>query len=172
MCHDMTSALGQEYSIQTMDQQLYAVAQQVKWAAGDEFADHSLRLGGFHTLATFIASIGKIWGDGGLRDLLADSGVYAPNTVDQMLSGKQFNRAVRGLTLAYEAFSQLWMESFLEWCTHENLLDKIPNHVWKLLCDVQSSFREKDASIADMLTELSCLVETHLVPLMTKYRKE
>jgi hypothetical protein len=53
----------------------------------------------FHTLSCFITSIGKLWGDGGLADLLVDSGVYAACTVEQMLSGKQFNRAVRGLTL-------------------------------------------------------------------------
>ncbi len=75
------------------------MVQQVKWDAPLEFEKHYIRLGGFHTLDTFIASIGKIWGDGGLRDLLSDSGVYAPCTVDQMLAGKQFNRAVGGLTL-------------------------------------------------------------------------
>lgn len=106
----MISALGQECSIlQTMDPQLYAVAQQVKWAVGEQFAGHILRLGvgGLHPLASFIVSIGKIWGDCGLRDLLADLGFYAPNTVDQILAGKQFNQAVRALTLAYEAFAKL-----------------------------------------------------------------
>jgi hypothetical protein len=53
-----------------------------------------------HSMRTYrqCTSIGKLWGDGGLADLLVDSGVYAACTVEQMLSGKQFNRAVRGLT--------------------------------------------------------------------------
>ncbi len=63
--------------------------------------------GSFHTLASFIISIGQIWGDCRLRDLLADAAFYAPNTVDQILAGKQFNEAVRALTLAYEAFAKL-----------------------------------------------------------------
>jgi len=71
------------------------------------FRSHILRLGGFHTLSCFTACIGILWADGGLRDLLVDSGVYAGCTVDQMLSGKQFNRAIRGLTIAYEALSSL-----------------------------------------------------------------
>ncbi|CAC5364653.1 unnamed protein product [Mytilus coruscus] len=66
-----------------------------------------IRLVGFHTVACFIASIGKLWGDGGLPVLLVDSGVYAACTVEQMLSGKQFNRAVRALTLTYEAMMSL-----------------------------------------------------------------
>lgn len=31
---------------------------------------HILRLGGFHSLSTFIFAFGKLWADGGLRDLL------------------------------------------------------------------------------------------------------
>jgi hypothetical protein len=44
-----------------------------------------------HTLTCFITSIGKLWGDGGLADLLVGSGVYAACTVEQMLSGKLQN---------------------------------------------------------------------------------
>ena len=91
--------LGQEVSLKTMDQQLYAIAQQVKWCRSEQFKMHIVRIGGFHTLSCFIAAIGKLWGDGGLRDLLVDSNVYASSTTDLMLAGKQFHRAVRGLTL-------------------------------------------------------------------------
>ena len=52
---------------------------------------HIVRIGGFHTLSCFIAAIGKLWGDGGLRDLFVDSNVYASTTADLMLAGKQFH---------------------------------------------------------------------------------
>jgi len=83
-------------SIQAFGQQLYAIAQQVKWSRPDVFEPHILRLGGFHSLSTFIFVLGKLWADGRLHDLLVGSDVYAGNTVEQMLKGKQFNRAVRG----------------------------------------------------------------------------
>ena len=41
-------------------------------------------------------------GDGGLKYVLVDYSVFAAGTVDQMLNGKGFNRAVRSLKLAYE----------------------------------------------------------------------
>jgi hypothetical protein len=41
-CQDMTNALGQKYSVQTMDQQLYAVAQHVKWHLPEKFQIHFL----------------------------------------------------------------------------------------------------------------------------------
>ena len=102
-CSDMINGLGQRYSIQTFDQQLYAIAKQVGWAMPETFKTHIVRLGGFHTLSRFIASIGKLWGDCGLKDILVDSSVYAAGTVDQMMCGKQFNRAVRALIMEYEA---------------------------------------------------------------------
>ena len=90
-CVDMTKAMSQKYSVQTFDQQLYSIAKQVAWAMPDTFRNHILRLAGFHTLSCYIAAIGKLWGDGGLKDLLVDSSVYAAGTVDQMLNGKEFN---------------------------------------------------------------------------------
>ncbi len=68
--------------------------------------DHSLiYLGPLHTQHSYIACIGKLWrGEGGcLCDILVDSGVYAAATVDQILMGKQYNRATRALFLSYEA---------------------------------------------------------------------
>jgi hypothetical protein len=75
----------------------------VKWSKSDIFNRHILRLGGFHSLSCFFSSIGKLWADGGLRDLLVDSGVYAGNTAELMLVGKEFKMAVRGFTLVFEA---------------------------------------------------------------------
>ncbi|CAG2257502.1 unnamed protein product [Mytilus edulis] len=100
-----------DYAFQTFDQQLYAIAQQVKWSKPDICSRHILRLGGFHSLSCFLASIGKLWADGGLRDLLVDSVVYAGNTAELMLNGKEFNRAVRGFTLVFEALQVLFYPS-------------------------------------------------------------
>jgi hypothetical protein len=43
----------------------------------ETFKTHIVRLGGFHTLSCFIASIGKLWGDCGLKDMLVDSSVHS-----------------------------------------------------------------------------------------------
>jgi hypothetical protein len=46
----------------------------------------------------------------GLRDLLVDSGVYAGNTAELMLVGKEFNRDVRVFTLVFEALQVLFID--------------------------------------------------------------
>jgi hypothetical protein len=68
------------------------------------------------SLSTFIFALGKLWADGGLRDLLVDSDVYAGNTVEQMLIGKQFNRAVRGFTLVFYSLKIIHIAAFIHWC--------------------------------------------------------
>jgi hypothetical protein len=49
-------------------------------------------------MSCFVASIGKLWGDGGLKDLLIESSVYAAGTVEQMM------------TIAYSCWSNVWIE--------------------------------------------------------------
>ena len=58
-CLDMSMDAGQEHVIQAFDQQLYAIAQQVKRSMPGIFEPHILRLGGFHSLSTFIFALGK-----------------------------------------------------------------------------------------------------------------
>ncbi|CAG2205634.1 unnamed protein product [Mytilus edulis] len=168
-CADMCQKAGQPFSIQTFDLQLYAVAQQVKWDRPSEFKSHILRLGGFHTLSCFISSIGKIWGDGGLRDLLVDSGVYAAATVDQMLSGKQFNRAVRGLTLLYETLKTLWICSFFVWIRQQKCLE-IPESLFVGLTECHESFTSNGRTF-DMLQSLEKALNDDLGSKMNEFRE-
>ena len=169
-CMGMSKVVGQHNSIQTFDQQLYAVSQQVKWSMPNVFRTHILQLGGFHTLSCFIASIDKLWADGGLRDLMVDSGVYTGCTVDQMLSGKQFNRAVRGLTLVDEALMYLWFVAFFKWCVENGHCEKIPQDVWVTLSKSQSAFTDNSNTAAVALSELKGIYTNHLLPLIRQFR--
>ena len=142
---------GQEESLQTMDQQLYAIAQQVKWCPPEQFKVHIVRIGGFHTLSCFIAAIGELWEDCGLRDLLVDSDVYTGSTADLMLAGKQFHRAVRGLTLLYEALSQLLLSAFLIDARRRKRKWYSPKF-WKSLANAQTAFDKDQGSCLAMVT--------------------
>ena len=52
------------------------------------------RLGGLHTLISFLGSIGTYMAGSGIEQALAL--VYAPNTVNSLLTGKTYARAIRG----------------------------------------------------------------------------
>lgn len=78
-CVDIRMKAGQQYSVQTLGQQVYAIVHQIKLSRPFEFKIHIIRLGGFQPC--FIFSLGKLWGNGGLVDLLFDLGVYAACTI-------------------------------------------------------------------------------------------
>lgn len=52
------------------------------------------RLGGFHTMMSFVGSIGQMMKGSGLEEALET--VYGPNAVNHMMSGKAISRALRG----------------------------------------------------------------------------
>ena len=136
----------------------------------DTFRNHILRLGDFHALSCCIAAIGKLWGDGGLKDLLVDASVYAAGTVDQMLNGKEFNRAVRALTLAYEALGVSWLDAFFSWCVENDLMKSFPERFWSCLSEVASNFQY----VAEMKTSIDVAmdaIERYMLPLMEDFRQ-
>jgi hypothetical protein len=55
--------------------------------------------------------------------------VYAAGTVDQMMCGKQFNRAVRAFILVYEALRSLWLSAFFQWCEDNDIVNPLPDPV-------------------------------------------
>ena len=139
-CLEMSKAAGQNNPVQTFDQQLYAIAQQVKWSMPQIFHPHVVRLGGFHMVSCYISAIGKIWASAGLRDLLVDSGAYAGCTVDQILQGKQFNRGVRAYTLAYETVMALWFKKFFQWCSNQRKIANIDEKFWQTMHSCHNAF--------------------------------
>ena len=57
----------------------------------------------------------KRFGDAGLADLMIESGIIGMGSVNGVLNGKQYNRAVRMNKILYEAFWRIRWESFCKW---------------------------------------------------------
>lgn len=91
--------------IVTFDQPLYWKAREIVAAEplDSQISNCVVRLGGFHLLMSFLGSIGYFMAGSGLKELLCI--VYAPLSVDKMLQGHAFARAVRGHFLATTALS-------------------------------------------------------------------
>ena len=99
----------------------------------------------------------------GLMDFIVDSGVYAASTADQMLAGKQFNRALRGLTLAYETLVAMKLAAFVAWCERSGGSHVVSPVVWRKLADAQRAY--KSESKQQTIIQDACDVITqHLLP--------
>ena len=87
----------------TADQQMYRVAVNVVWVypeLSDDF--FVLRLGGMHTLMSFVGSVGALIGNSGLEEVLK----AAFGGVIQMLTGKNFPQNTRALRMVAEELLQ------------------------------------------------------------------
>ena len=120
----------------TFDQFLFQKAFEIVKSCEDpDVAKIIVRLGGFHLLMSFLGSIGYIMGGSGLTDVL--STCYAKATVDKMLTGHAYSRAVRGHTLVYLALCKL---IFKEATFSEKEQEVIKN--WLSLCKLTSTTLE------------------------------
>ena len=134
------------------------------------FNRHILRLCGFHSLSCFLSSIGKLWADGCLRDLLVDSGVYAGNTAEHMLVGNEFI-FVGGFTLVFEALQVLIIVAFIHWCRTFDYINQIPSTFWNALFEFHRSICDQTIETSVLLTKVEELFEDHVQPLIGKFRK-
>ena len=94
----LTNSTGQVYTIFTNDQQLYRVAVNVTWVHSEQFVNFIPRLGGMHTLMSFVGAIGTLMVDSGLEQILE----VAFGGVSKMLSGKKYPQNIRALRIVVE----------------------------------------------------------------------
>ncbi|CAG9821970.1 unnamed protein product [Phaedon cochleariae] len=105
-----------------MDQALYCKAVEILWAHQQEQSWRIFpMMGNFHTICNLLSIIGLLFGNYGLRDLAVDSGVIAEGSIDKVLDGKHYNRAIRLHKLVYEACMIVLYSGFLEWLDSNEL---------------------------------------------------
>ena len=92
----------------SFDQPMYIKAMSITHSesAGEELKSIVLRLGCFHLQMSFLGTICNIITDSGLKEALQL--VFTPNAVIHMLSGKAYDRAVRGHLLVDAALNALF----------------------------------------------------------------
>ena len=124
-------------------------------------------MGGMHITMAFLASIGKVFADGGLFDIITESGVYAEASARQMLQGKQLARGVRCIKLVSEALFRLFWTAMASWLDKQGQ-SLMTDAQEQLLQDIQHAFHGNDkASAMNLLKEL----ETSLPDLKTKIQQ-
>jgi hypothetical protein len=158
------NSLGQHYVPVFFDMGLLTKAYEITWANPDDLEGVIPCEGGMHLLMSVFSAIGYLYGDAGLKQLLHESGVYAAGTVECMFSGKDFDRALRGLRLVDEVLNRRFLLHFKQWCRMNN--HDIPEQITEYL----SNLAEVN-SMADVITQMMDIVDHSLVPLMQLFRE-
>ena len=86
----------------TFDQPLYIKAAEIV-ASSSDITNVFVRLGGFHFVMSYLGSIGHIMSESGLKTLWET--VYASKSVNHMLTGHAYARALRAHMLSAAAIS-------------------------------------------------------------------
>lgn len=112
-----------------------------------------LILGPFHTLMSFLGTMGHIMKDSGLRTLLEL--VYGPNTVNHILAGKAYERAVRGHFLVDAALNALIVKKASVHEGTKNALDRVLEKFDRVLQSTETEMEAQDEDIVTVEDRLS-----------------
>lgn len=103
------------------DQAFYAKAMKVYWKNKGLFNGLVIMMGEFHLLMMLLGIIGCRFSDAGLREIAVKSDVVAERSMEKVLSGKHYNRAVRLHKIVYEAMMRVLLQEFEASLTESSL---------------------------------------------------
>ena len=117
----------------------------------------NLRMGGFHACCILLAVIGKRFGSAGLRDILVETVLVGPGTVESMLRGKHYNHGMRVVKTIYEALLRLKFESFQEWMEIRGNWEELSNFMnsGQLRNLIESRIRENMEATSEIFTVIN-----------------
>lgn len=162
--------LGHESAPVFFDMGLLTKALEITWSRPVDLAGIIPCDGGMHLLMSLFAGIGKLYGDAGLKNLLHESGVFAPETTNRMMLGKDFDRALYGLTLVYEVLSSRYLKHFLTWCLENG--KQVPPEISNLLETFHQKSKEGNIQeISSIIAELAEPLENDLIPLLARFQE-
>lgn len=125
-----------------------------------------------HFLMSVFAGIGHIYGDAGLWQLLCDSDVYAAGSVPQILSGKDFDRALMAYKLVDEALYRRFFQQFRKWTQQKEGSADIGSSVDQHTNIVFETFEGQPSSptCQQAVLDLTEVIQEYLQPAMDEFR--
>ena len=72
-------------------------------------------MGRFHACYIYLAELVKRFGSPGIREIVVEDDLTGPGSVEAVLKGKNYNRALRVMKTVYEALMRLIFEAFENW---------------------------------------------------------
>ena len=112
-CMAISSHLGQEYTVITVDQALYCKLMELKWSVPEYRKRLIPRLGGLHISMNFLKAIGDHMSGSGLAEIWVESGLLGQGTTEKALSGRAYNKAMRAHKLTLQALWRLLIPGLL-----------------------------------------------------------
>ena len=164
---EQVNALGQNICPIVFDMGLLSKALEVVWAKPKEFEGVIPLEGGMHFLMSCFAGIGFVYGELGLKELLYESDVFAKNTAEHILSGKDFDRALRAVLIVDEALNGRFFANFKKWLEQRNetISEEMRN-------EISSCFDDLADDDTELLSTVLGEIDSNICPLIEQFRIE
>jgi hypothetical protein len=124
---EVSKSLNQKYTFVTMDLAAAKIAYDIIWDNTDKFSTIVLNLGPFHTMCSYMGALGKMMVGSGFEEVLLQSTLCASGSIDQVVSGKHYNRAIRVHQRMMEAIERMLLDIFSTSCESVNFSDFADN---------------------------------------------
>ncbi|CAH3017905.1 unnamed protein product [Porites evermanni] len=102
----------QQYTAVTFDLAFANKAYSLVWQSPEEFSDVFVRMGSFHLTCAFMGALGKKIRCSGLEEVLIESGICASGSIEQVLTGKHYNRPLCVHKVVYEALERILLQVY------------------------------------------------------------
>lgn len=166
---EAASFLGHSVIPVCFDMGLLTKALEIVWANQSDLSGVIPVEGGMHLLMSVFSGIGFLYGDAGLRQLLQESGVFAAGTTQQILSGKDFDRATYAMKLVDEVLTSQFLKNFSMWCEEKGVL--MPNEVSELM-DETTDHMTSAATDYNVFMRTTESIKNNVLPLIEQFRSE
>jgi hypothetical protein len=108
----VSRAVNQMYAIATFDLAVVMKAYAIVWEKSQTFKGCYCQSWGFHLLCSYMGALGKSIRCSGFEEILVESGIFASGSIENVMSGKDYNRALRVHKLVFEALERLLLQEF------------------------------------------------------------
>jgi len=90
------------------------IAYDLIWAEEDKYHKVLLNLGPFHVMCSYIGAIGKMMCGSVFEDTVIEAGLCASGSIDQVMTGRHYNRALLIHQCMLDCLERLLLMSFQE----------------------------------------------------------
>ena len=111
--------VGQHFTIITSYLAVAKKAYNIVWQNPEEFSIVLIRLGVFHLTCAYMGAVGKSLRGSGLEEIILEAGICASGSIEKVMTGKHYNRALRIHKLVLEALEHLRLQSLRSECGDE-----------------------------------------------------
>lgn len=104
--------VGQPYAIVTFDLAVAKKAYTLVWQYPDKFSKVVVRMGVYHTICSLFGTVGKMMQGSGFAEIGVEAGICPSGSLEKVMSGKHYNRALRVHKLFVEGLERLLLKRF------------------------------------------------------------